>query len=150
MDELADTPDETDAALRMALLARAACWPRGALIRRDLLLASLELPPSDPLAADRAAAVLEQMIGAELRPAGSRGVRLLSARAVVRLVAHTLDDARAAVERTLVAAAEQSLAEGNVRRLRHGRPICTPSPTTRWRMAGATCWQSPSPAPSAQ
>ncbi len=115
-----------------------------------MLLASLELPPSDPLAADRAAAVLEQMIGAELRPAGSRGVRLLSARAVVRLVAHTLDDARAAVERTLVAAAEQSLAEGNVRRLRHGRPICTPSPTTRWRMAGATCWQSPSPAPSAQ
>lgn len=122
MDEFADSRDETDAALRMALLARAACWPRGALIRRDLLLASLELPASDPLAADRASAVLEQMLGAELRPAGSRGVRLFSARAGLHQLSGILDEARGAVERTLVAAAEQALAEGNVRRLRPWAP----------------------------
>lgn len=118
MDEFADSRDETDVALRMALLARAACWPRGVLIRRDLLLASLELPASNLLAADRAAAVLEQMLGAELRPAGSRGVRLFSARAALRHLSGILDEARGAVERTLAAAAERALADTNIRRLR--------------------------------
>jgi tetratricopeptide (TPR) repeat protein len=101
------TDDPTDA-LALALLSRAACFAPGEPVPRDLLLATLDLPPDDPEAPLRAEDALARLVALGLLESEADGALRLH-RLLVAFVRQAAPEAGAqeAVEAALLAQADR-------------------------------------------
>ena len=123
------SPDDPTDALALTLLRHAACFAPGESIPRDLILASLELTGTDLDSALRSADALARLTNLGLLQSGDQGdVRLHRLLCMFVADIGNLDEARAAVERILIAEARQLAEVRNVAQMLaiqgHLRAIC--------------------------